>query len=347
LGRGSGLWTTSFQEAMGEMDKGKSESPVVGVDVGGTKIAAGVVDAAGRITGQVKIPTDTSQATTILDSIERAVRTSLAAAGLELSQIKGVGLGIPGVVDPLEGVGIESANLGWRNVPVKARLEKRLGVTCYIENDVGAGALGESLYGAGRGFEDMVYLSLGTGVAARAIISGKLYRGTHGVAGEIGHISLVGGAKVCRCGGQGCLEAWASGPAIAAQAQEAVQAGRSSLLPGLVRDTGEIRAETVFEAASGGDRVANEIVGEAGRNLAHAIFMLAALYDPQAVVLGGGLVQGRDELVKAIRAGMEYQAKQSPLFLPVVEAMPVRVSELKNEGPVLGAAAIFNSRKQG
>src|SRR4051812_28066695 len=200
------------------MEKGISNLPVVGVDVGGTKIAAGVIEGSGRITGQVKIATDTSQSVTILDSIEQAVRASLRASGLDLSQIKGVGLGIPGVVDPEAGIGIESANLGWRNVGVKALLEERLGVTCYIENDVGAGALGENLYGAGRGFDDMVYLSLGTGVAARAIIGGKLYRGTHGVAGEIGHISLVAGEKICRCGGQGCLEAWASGPAIAAQA---------------------------------------------------------------------------------------------------------------------------------
>ncbi len=322
----------------------KSELPVVGVDVGGTKIAAGVVDAVGRITGQVKIPTDARNATTILDSIEQAVRASLEAAGLNSSQIKGIGLGIPGVVDPVAGVGMESANLGWHNVPVQALLEERLEVTCYIENDVGAGALGESLYGAGRGFESMVYLSLGTGVAARAIIKGNLYRGTHGVAGEIGHISMGAGDRACRCGGKDCLEAWASGPAIAAQAQEAVQAGKGSLLIELVGTAQEITAETVFEAASKGDRVAFDIVTLAGRNLAQAVFILAALYDTQAVVLGGGLVQGRDELVKAIRAGMEYQLKQSPLFGPVLEGMPVRVSELKNGGPVLGAAAIFNSR---
>lgn len=328
------------------MDTDKREWPVVGVDVGGTKIAAGVVDAAGRISGQVKLPTDTNQPEAVLESVERAVRASLDAAGLSISMVKGVGIGVPGVVDPEAGIGIEAANLGWHNVPVKTILEEKLGVSCFIENDVGAGALGESLYGAGRGFENMVYLSLGTGVAARAILGGHLYRGVHGLAGEIGHVSLGGGKQACRCGGQGCLEAYTAGPALSAQAREALEAGQSSLMTELCETTREIRAETVFEAADRGDRLAGEILAEAGRHLGQAILLLVASYDPQAVVLGGGLVQGREGLVKAIRAGMEEWSRQMPLFRPVLEIMPLLVSGLKNDGPVLGAAAIFNNREK-
>ncbi|MBN9391174.1 MAG: ROK family protein [Chloroflexi bacterium] len=328
------------------MNTEKREWPVVGVDVGGTKIAAGVVDHLGRISGQVKIPTDTSQPVAVLDSVENAVRASLSATGLNLSQIRGVGIGVPGVVDPEAGIGVEASNLRWHNVPVKSILEEKLGVTCYIENDVGAGALGESLYGAGQGYHNMVYLSLGTGIAARAIVGGDLYRGVHGLAGEIGHVNLGGGNRACRCGGTGCLEAYAAGPALAVQAQEALAAGQSSLLTELVATPQEIRAETVFEAAARGDKLAGEILAGAGRHLGQAILLLVAFYDPQAIVLGGGLVQGREELVKAIRVGMEDWSRQMPLFRLVLEVMPLKVSGLKNDGPVLGAAAIFNSREK-
>ena len=201
---------------------------VVGVDVGGTKIAAGVVDAQGQVYGRIHLPTDTSQPKMTLQSIVAGITGALRAARISPLHISGVGLGIPAKVDPEHGIALLSVNLGWQNVPVKRWLEETLGLPCVIENDVCAATLGESLYGAGRELgrqANLVYLSLGTGVAARAMIEGRLYRGTNGLAGEIGHVIFVPGGPLCRCGARGCLEALAAGPALARKAQEEVQAG--------------------------------------------------------------------------------------------------------------------------
>jgi glucokinase len=152
----------------------------VGVDVGGTKIAAGVVDTNGHIYGRVKLPTDTSQPAMTLRSIAAAINATLETAGVEPAQLAGIGLGVPGKVDPEQGIALLAVNLGWHNVPVKHWLEEQFGISCAVENDVSAACLGEGLYGAGRGMTNMLYLSLGTGIAARMLIEGRLYRGTNG-----------------------------------------------------------------------------------------------------------------------------------------------------------------------
>jgi glucokinase len=316
---------------------------VVGVDVGGTKIAAGVVGANGQVQGRVKLPTDTSRPEMTLQAIAHAVKEALQGAGLEASRVNGIGLGIPGKVDPATGVSLLAVNLGWQDVPVKSWLENQLNLPCAIENDVAAGALGESLYGAGKGLENLVYISLGTGIAARVIIEGRLYRGSSGLAGEIGHISFDPNGPVCRCGGTGCLEALAAGPALAQQAEAALQAGRSSLIRELPGYGPKLSSELVFEAASQGDTLANEIITGAGSHLAYAIYMLAMSFNPQAIILGGGLSQAGNPLIAAIETGLAQWVPRSPIFREVMRQTTLKTAGLTRDAGIVGAAAVFNA----
>ncbi len=315
---------------------------VVGVDVGGTKIAAGLVDRAGNVFGRLQLPTDTSNAEMTLNSISQAILAVINTSGVSTSRISGVGLGIPGKVDPEKGIGINSANLGWRNIEIKSWLEETLQLPCALDNDVVAGALGESLYGEAQGLANMVYVSMGTGIATRVIIEGKIYRGTNGLAGEIGHAIFEPNGPQCLCGGWGCLEAVASGRAIGFQAQQAIDAGRTSLILNLRAGKSKVTSELVFEAALQGDTLAIEILTLAGSKLAYALHLLAILFDPQAIVLGGGLSHTRGHFLEAIRSGVACWMEQSPVFREINVADFIRPGRLKRDAGILGAAAIFN-----
>ncbi|GLV54022.1 glucokinase [Dictyobacter sp. S3.2.2.5] len=317
-------------------------SLVIGVDVGGTKIAAGVVDALGQVYGRVQFSTDTSRPEATLRTVAHAVRSAIQAAGVSPAHIRGVGLGIPGKVDVENGVSVFAVNLGWRDVPIKRQLEADLAVPCRVENDVNAAALGEYLYGVGRGTANLVYLILGTGIAARVMISGQLYRGTNGLAGEIGHAIFVADGPPCRCGAQGCLEALAAGPALARSARDAVASGSPSSLQEVLNRGSELTAEHVCQAASQGDGLAMRIITEAGEHIAHAIYLLSLSFDPQVVVLGGGLAQV-EILMDAVQARVARKAEQSPIFRDIYHAQLVRLTGLKQDAGILGAAALVAS----
>ena len=313
---------------------------VVGVDVGGTKIAAAVVDGQGRRLGRVQRPTEVGDTARTLASIADAVRQAVHAAGLTLADIEAVGLGIPGQVDPVAGVGRYSVNLGWRDAPVRAFLEESLGVPCAIENDVSVAALGESHAGVGRGLPSLVYLILGTGIAARVVIDGHLYRGVNGLAGEIGHLVFDPDGPLCKCGARGCLEAIASGPGIAARAREGLAAGRVSVLETVLGQRGAVRAHDVFAAADAGDAWAAEVLAQTGRTLGQAVATLLMLFDPAVVVLGGGLAHSGPRLIEGIHAELARQAETSLVLREQYRPDKVVVSPLGDDAALLGAAAL-------
>lgn len=311
---------------------------VVGVDVGGTKIAAALVDAGGRLSGLTRCPTDVSSPQATLEGIAATVGLALQAAGASAGQVLGVGLGIPGLVDPDGGIGLASVNLGWRDVAVTAYLQQRLGLPCRIENDVRAAGLGEAAFGAARGLDNFIYLSLGTGVAAAVILDGRVWRGAHGLAGEIGHTQFDPELPPCKCGGVGCLEALVSGPAIAARAALKLKSAqsRSSLDPAT-----PITAQAVFAAARLGDALALESVDEACAYLARAVQWLALAYDPQLIVLGGGVSQAGELLLEPLSSHLRRLAQSSWVFGGIYSPQLVQVSPLGENSGVLGAAALF------
>ena len=317
---------------------------VVGVDVGGTKTAAAVVDTQGRLFGRTQTATQLGGAHQTLRGVADTIRATIAAAGVALSDITAVGLGVPGKVDPARGLGVYSVNVGWHDAPVVAYLSDALGLPCAVENDVGAAALGESHYGAGRGLASMVYLSLGTGIAARLVLDGKLYRGVSGLAGEIGHTVFDPQGPVCKCGARGCLEAIASGPGIAARGQAAVEAWAATMLSEMAADAGGVvTTRMVFEAAAAGDAVAQGIVDAAGATLAEAIQQLIMFFDPQLVVLGGGLTAVGDALAAPIYRSLAERAAVSTTFAEMYAPEKVRLTALGTDVAILGAAALVAS----
>ena len=311
---------------------------VVGADVGGTKIAAAVVDTQGRILGRVRRATDTASPQATLDSIARAVEACIHEAGVSKGDVRSVGLGIPGLVDPQNGIGVGSINLSWQNVAVSDGLQERLHLPCAIENDVKVAALGEARFGAGKALDSLVYLSIGTGISAAVIIDNKIYRGPSGLAGEIGHAVIRPNGPLCKCGGRGCFEALAAGPAIAARVLDKLQDRHGSLLAGM-----EITAEAVYAAAAQGDALAREVACEVGADVAFAIQFLALAYEPQMVVLGGGVPGSGDAFLDPVRQALEHQAEESWVFRAVYKPGFLQPTKLGSDIGILGAAALAGS----
>ena len=195
-------------------------APVLGIDIGGTKLAVGLVTPAGELLAQVREPSRASEGPDAL--IERAVgmsRAALAEAGLSLDAIGAIGVGCGGPLDPWRGVVLNALNNpGWIDIPLVARLEEALGRPTFLDNDANAPALGEHRFGAGRGVRHLVYLTISTGVGGGLILDDRLYRGENGYAGELGHISVRVGGRPCHCGSTGCIEAYCSGTNIAIRA---------------------------------------------------------------------------------------------------------------------------------
>jgi len=190
----------------------------------------------------------------------------------------------------------------------------------------------------------MVYLSLGTGIAARAIIHGQLYRGAHGMAGEVGHVVIDPSGPLCRCGAKGCLEALAAGPALAQAALRELQSGKASSLQEY--QAADLRAEHVFEAAVHNDALALQILQKAGLQLAYGICLLVMGYDPQLVVIGGGLASEQSPLIASIRAGIEQWRTRAPVFHAMLNVDAIRVSGLQGDAGIVGAAALVAAQRK-
>ncbi len=318
-----------------------TQKSIIGIDVGGTKIAGCVIDPQGRIVSTIRRPTVTSSVEATLDSIALVVKELMRASQLDADGVDAIGFGIPGLVDAQTGTGIASVNLGWNNVPVLASLEARLGIRCSIDNDVRVGALGEAYFGAGKGSQDLVYLNIGTGISAVILIDGKFFLGTHGLAGEIGHAVLIPDGPRCKCGGHGCFEAVASGPGIVQRTLEKLQAGTDSSLTALVSEKFHpLTAEQVFEAAAHADPVALETLQEIGTWMAYAIEYLALAYDPEVIVLGGSIALGSPLLFGTIQQVLQELAESSWVFGKAYSRNLVKLSTLGNHAGVLGAAAL-------
>jgi len=310
---------------------------LLGVDVGGTKIAAAVVTFEGQILGQVRTPTEPHDQDRVVANVLRAMREVIAQAGLQIPQIAAIGLGAPGDVDPERGVAIRAVNIRWDNLPFVHIVQDDFKVPAFIENDVRAATLGELYFGAGREHRNLVYLSVGTGIANGVVIDGRLYRGVHGMAGEIGHAVFDRRGPRCACGIRGCLEAMAAGPAMAHRAGEWINAGRPSTLMQMAgNDVANITGKMVLDAAARGDPVATDAVEEAAAYLAIAILMLHRLYDPEIVVLGGGIAQAGEVILAPIRQVLERELLSSILTCEHV----LRLSELGSDTGILGAVAI-------
>ncbi|PWI43371.1 ROK family glucokinase [Streptomyces sp. ICBB 8177] len=270
----------------------------IGVDIGGTKIAAGVVDEEGSILETCKVPTPLTPEG-VIDAIADAVRTVSAGHPAEA-----VGIGAAGYVDNKRATVLFAPNINWRHEALKDKVEQRVGLPVVVENDANAAAWGEYRFGAGQGHDDVVCITLGTGLGGGIIIGGRLHRGRFGVAGEFGHIRVVPDGLLCGCGSQGCWEQYASGRALVRYARQRAAATpeNAEILLGLGDGTPEtIEGRHISEAARAGDPVAVDSFRELARWAGAGLADLASLFDPSAFIVGGGVSDEGDLVLDPIR----------------------------------------------
>jgi len=332
------------------MTQAKRTRYIIGVDLGGTKISAGAVSEDGtRVVGIRSIPTQSEiGAEAIVDRIisviEGVILDAINETGATRKDFVGIGIGAPGPLDRERGVVIVAPNLGWRNFPLRDRIHQRLGLESTLDNDANCATVGEWWLGAARGGRNVVGITIGTGIGGGLIIDGKLYHGSSDVAGEIGHTTIDVNGRHCKCGNYGCLEAYASGPAIAVRAREAlVREDTASMLPSMVNgDLDRITAETVYDAAKKGDGLASEIVRETARYLGSGIANLLNVVNPDVVVIAGGVTRAGDTLMAPLRAEVRRRA-----FQPAVESARLVLAELPGTAGVVGAVATFKMHRDG
>jgi glucokinase len=313
-----------------------ADRPIIGIDLGGTKIGTGLVSVHGEVLASDYQPTDAIQGQdAVIKRMVEAAHRVMAEAGVSVNDISGVGIGSPGPLDIPKGMLIDPPNLPtWRNVPLRQIVQDRLGVPAYLENDANAAAIGEYLYGAGQGTRNMIYVTVSTGIGGGLILNGQIYHGVNGSAGEIGHMTIMPRGPHCGCGNRGCLEALASGTAIAREGQELVNRGVPTLIAEIVKDAPySVSAKNVVDAMNRGDAYATEIVTQAMYYLGVGMANLVNLFSPEMIVIGGGLSNLGNALLDPVRRAIRLRA-----FPSAAEHVTVRLAKLGAEVGIVGAA---------
>ena len=310
---------------------------VIGIDLGGTKISTALARDSGEIVAYDYRETRASEGQEpVIERMFDAARQVMVQGGATPAQVAAVGIGAPGPLDIEAGVVVAPPNLpGWDHVPLKQLIEDGLGITTFLENDANAAALGEHRFGAGRGTRHMIYVTASTGIGGGLILNGKLYHGADGMAGEIGHTTTMPYGPHCNCGNRGCLEALASGTAIAREARERVARGVPTLIADLAGgDLERITAKVVAQAAGQGDMEAQLILTKAMDYLGIGMASLVNLFNPELIVIGGGLTNIGEGLFGPVRRAIVRHAFRTP-----AETVRVVRAELGDKVGVLGAVA--------
>ncbi len=309
----------------------------IGIDLGGTNIAVGVVDEAGAIIAEASVKTLPERPyQEVIRDMGNCTLDALKKANLSPEDVKSIGIGIPGVADNEKGLVIFCTNLGWDHVPLRDELQQYINRPVLIDNDANVAALAESYAGVSKGCKSSVLLTLGTGVGGGIVIDGKTWTGAHGRGGEVGHMNLVPGGVPCTCGNNGCLERYCSATAIIRMAQQECMAyPDNAMLRTVDGDVEKINAKIVIDAAKAGDAVALRVFDEYVRYLALAVNTITAFFDPEMIVLGGGVSQAGDFLLNAVRALLPRHLMFKALPGPRLE-----LATLRNEAGIIGAAML-------
>lgn len=304
----------------------------VGVDVGGTKIAGGVVDETGKIFARTRRNTPSTDPSGIVDTIIAVVR-DLARD----HEVEAVGVGSAGFVDASRSTVLFAPNLAWRDVPVRDQVVAATGIATVVENDANAAAWGEFRFGAAEDVDDMVCVTVGTGIGGGVVLDGALYRGAHGIGAELGHMRMVPGGRLCGCGLHGCLEQYASGRALLADARERALADPDAAAGLLSRSGGDLASITgpmITAAAREGDALALSVFGGIGRWLGEGLASFAAILDPAVFVIGGGVSEAGELLLGPTEAAFRDNLTGKG-HRPEAQ---VRAATLGNDAGIVGAA---------
>lgn len=305
----------------------------IGIDLGGTNIAAGIVNKDGKIIKSDSRPTlaERPYAEIVKDMAELCFKL-LEDEGMNVSDIEGIGIGSPGTIDSANGVVVYSNNIKWDNVPLADELRKYIDVPVQVENDANAAAYGEYIIN-GNNAKSFVAITLGTGVGGGVVINNGIYRGFNGAGGELGHITLVHNGEPCTCGNDGCWEAYASVTALIRQTKRAIDANPDSLLAKEAEKEGKVSGRTSFNAAKAGDEVAAEVVRQYIEYVADGITSIINIFQPEVLVIGGGISKEGDKLLLPIK---EYAKKHS--YCKAVEQTEIKIATLMNDAGIIGAA---------
>lgn len=315
----------------------------VGVDVGGTKLAVGLVDEAGHVFSRLVAPTLAGHGgqdvmrrlLDLVDELLRGVPASVSAAGSGSMRIVGIGVGTAGEVDAETGsVLYANENLpGWTGMPIRQLMEERFQLPTQVDNDGNAAALGEKLYGAGRDVPDVVCMTVGTGIGGGIVHAGRILRGARNSAGSLGHITVEPNGRRCACGRAGCLEAYASGPALSRRVEESIRVGEPSSLAAKIEEG--LTGADVVQAAAAGDALAGRYFAEMAEYLGAACAIVGNLLNPHRILIGGGVADAGDLLFAPVRESFERRA------LPeVVRSTLIRPAQLGSEAGLVGAAGL-------
>ncbi|MDO8615619.1 MAG: ROK family protein [Dehalococcoidia bacterium] len=285
------------------------------IDLGGTSVRAIVADLDGRVYGEEIRPSETERGPdAVFQRLAETLEAAASAAGGRPADLRGVGICSPGTIDVERGVVSGAPQLpGWEDVPLVRIMSERLGVSVWLDNDASAAALGEHTFGAGRGSRHMLYITVSTGIGGGIIIHRKLYRGAAGSAGELGHIVVDINGPRCGCGSSGCLEALASGTAIARQGEELLAKGESPRLAALRGRQGRVTAEMVAQAATAGDEACRRLFAEAGRYIGAALASYVNIFNPEVIIVGGGVARSAELFLPQAERTMRERAMAEPL----------------------------------
>lgn len=309
----------------------------VGIDLGGTNIAVGVVDENYKIIGNGKVKTNAPRpAEEICDDIARAVSMAVADAKLTMDDIGFVGIGAPGSINPITGMIGFSNNLGFENTPMVEMLESRIGKKVIIDNDANAAAVGEMLAGAGKGYNNIVAVTLGTGVGGGTIIDGKMLLGSNFAGGELGHTVIVMDGVQCNCGRKGCWEAYASATALIRQTKEKMLANKDSKMWDIVDgDIDKVNGKTAFDAMRLNDKAGTEVVDKYCDYVACGVINIINVFQPDVVCIGGGISKEGEVLVSRIEKHNAERFSRN-----IDKQSEIKTAELGNDAGIIGAAML-------
>ncbi|GCE48100.1 glucokinase [Thermosporothrix hazakensis] len=290
---------------------------VVGVDLGGTQIRASVLQGAELLSRANTLTGENPTPERVLPRLFATVEQAIEQAGISPEEISGIGIACPGPLNNRTGEILSPPNLpGWDHTPLRTLFQERYQMPIYVENDANVAALGEYMFGAGQGCNEMVYLTISTGIGGGVIAGGQILEGVAGMAGELGHITIDWRGPICNCGNIGCLERLASGTGIALEAQEAIAQGKAEELLEYARQTNvpptQIDARVIGEAAKAGIPVARDIIEKAGEALGFGLVNIIHIFNPEKIILGGGLTQMGDILLQPAYRIVEKRTMREP-----------------------------------
>lgn len=311
----------------------------IGVDVGGTNLAAGLLDDSYNIICKDSVPANGKRPDVeIVEDIIMLCQRLIDKANLTAKDIESIGIGIPGYADSKAGVVGHCANINLNNIPLSKMIKDRLGVPVFLGNDADCAALGEAIAGATADASNSVMITIGTGIGGGIIINKKIYDGFNHIGGELGHMVIVKGGKQCNCGRKGCWEAYGSATALVAQTKEAVIKNPDSILAGLVEnDVDRVNGKTPFDALDMGCPVAKEVVDNYIDHFSTGLTNVINIFQPEKVVIGGGISNQGARLIDAISRFVNEERYDREVDVPKTV---IQTAVLGNDAGIIGAAAL-------